>query len=139
MFDTPGDTGFTVSTHPSAQVTESTHPLPHFSNTLFLKYELPLAIKTYPSIPYVFTNPHYHNSPTGMVIEGVMPAYPVVEAQFKPLNIIVAVEKPSEEDVVSIHIKKGEVLAYIWIDAEVRLKKTERGSFHPRLKFLGNY
>jgi hypothetical protein len=137
VLDTPSNvSGVSISTHPSYQVTSSSNPLPHFSNKIFIKYELPVVVLFNPSLPYLFLEPQFHEHPPGQVVRGTAPANSEIEG-LRALNIIVAMELPPEGETTTVFIKKGKVLAYLWADADVSLVDSNRG-FWVRTKFIGN-
>jgi hypothetical protein len=107
-----------------------------FKNKRVIKFKFPLILHT-DGEPFIFLQPQFHTDFPLEIVNGVIA--PPSPNTF--LNIVTFYELPEEGDTLSIHIKKGDVLCYLWGAKPFKLKKNKKGLEDTPFmtKFLGNY
>jgi hypothetical protein len=102
--------GVQVNEHPIDQLIDTSgHYKKLFNNKIVLKIELPTLIRVKDKLPYIFTQPHFHNNLPIQVIQGPVPT-PYSHSRGNPLTILYLVDSSPG----TYTIQRGDVLAYIW-------------------------
>lgn len=107
-----------------------------FKNKRVLKFKLPLIVRT-DGEPFIFLQPQFHTDFPFEIVNGVIaPPSPSTS-----LNIVTFFKVPEDGDTLSVHIKEGDVLCYLWGAKPFKLKKDKKGVENTPFmtKFLGSY
>ena len=122
-FGHTGCSGFVdVGAHsPKQWHTEKDNP---FENKFNMKFQFPIYTRTEKELPWMFLHPQYHKQDLPFeVLNGVIEGKNT-KGQFLALNTMAEIPKEQE----TIMIKKGTVIAYMWLPEKVKLK------YNPKMK-----
>jgi hypothetical protein len=112
-----------VEDHPPGQFTSmDKYTGDVFKNERVIKFNLPLFLST-DGEPYIHLHPQLHSKTPLKVVNGVIGGH---LTKIAPLNIITTFEVPEKGEFININIKKGDVLAYLWSNSRLRLKKAKK-------------
>jgi hypothetical protein len=93
-----------------------------FKGKIALKILLPVFIGT-TGTPWIILQPMYHNSVNYAITNGVVSDK---HTKYQELNIIFLVDIPKKGKSTTIHIKKGDVISYLWLPKKMKLTKNNK-------------
>lgn len=114
----------TINGHGSNQFRSANNGL--FNTRESVKFMLPVRLRT--DVPYIFIDPFFHNNSGVQVVPGT-----ISKPYNKLMELIVhcLVDTSVDRD---IHIKPGDVIAYMWFPEKVNLKYSEKNMKDRRIK-----
>jgi len=131
-FGEVGSTSFVkLGSHPPKQwYTEKGNP---FENKMNIKFQFPIYTRTEKELPWMFLHPQYHKQNLPFeVLNGVIEGKNT-KGQFLTLNTVAEIPKEQE----TIMIKKGTIMAYMWLPEKVKLKYNPKMNFKHQTTFSG--
>jgi hypothetical protein len=110
----------TIEHHPPCQFTPDDDKGNLFKGKVNVKFNTGIVIRT-SKMPWLFLQPMYHNNADFTVINGVVSNK---HAKGRMLNINTFFNIPIGGEPITYHIKKGDVLCYLWFPKKMKMKHT---------------